>query len=837
MKICTTVTNVAQVNDFYEISTDGVPLRIWFVTDDCLRIRAGFSGTFEEASYSLALTAWPDRLDTVMQGYRKRVAVSPSALADGPNAAVLQGNSLKVVVEKQPFRICVYDKQNTLLHADLVDLAYMQDSNSRRIHTSEIMPGDCFYGFGEKTGPINKAEKFMSMSPKDALGYNPKETDSLYKHIPFYIKLNRSTKKACGYFYHNTYECDFDMGREKSNYWRAHSRYRTDGGDIDLFLLAGPSVRKVISGYTDLTGKSVMLPRYALGYLGSSMYYPELPQNADDAILHFIDTTRKKGIPVDGFQLSSGYCTQQTPAGQKRCVFTWNDKRFKNPSDFFAKMQAKGVNVSPNVKPGVLLVHPKLAEMKAKGLFVQNSSGTDDAVGIWWGGKGHFADFTKPQARAAWKQMLTETVLAKGTASVWNDNCEYDSLIDKDSLCDYDGAGGTIGSLKAVMSNLMCQITCEAIEENTPNVRPYVVCRSGHSGIQRYAQTWAGDNFTSWDSLRYNIATILGMSVSGVANQGCDIGGFAGPSPEPELFVRWVQNGVFQPRFSIHSVNSDNTVTEPWMYSACTGYIRDAICLRYRLMPYLYSLMQRAHVTGLPIAEPMFSAFQHDTACYEEGVNFMLGDALLVASVVEKGAVTRAVYLPENEVFYDFYTRQPYAGGQTISLPVSLGSMPLFVRGGSIVPLAQQQLHNLLTEKETHLRLLCADDASCEFTLYEDDGISLNYKQGDYLKTQISLQSGEITTLQFAATGSYQTAVQQVSLDIIHPAKSPYWVKLGAAALPRYLDRVEYEAATTGWYYSQSLKSVQVKYANPLAQGKQSYCVTISYEEFDMLGM
>ena len=155
------------------------------------------------------------------------------------------------------------------------------------------------------------------------------------------------------------------------------------------------------------------------------------------------------------------------------------------------------------------------------------------------------------------------------------------------------------------------------MRETFENIRPFIVCRSGHAGIQRYAQTWAGDNLTCWESLKYNIATILGMSLSGVANQGADIGGFYGPSPEAELMVRWVQNGIFQPRFSVHSVNTDNTVTEPWMYGDCTGYIRDAIKFRYRMIPYLYSLMERAHETGLPIMEPMCSAFQQDPACYE----------------------------------------------------------------------------------------------------------------------------------------------------------------------------------------------------------------------------
>ena len=833
MKVCTNAYTVAKKDSYFSVMTNSVEIRILFLTDSILRIRAGFDGDFAEESYSLVMTAWEDRMDDFLKGRRTRVEAADAVLSDGDREAVIEGRILKVVVEKEPFRICVYDKEGTLLHADIVDLAYMEDSNHRRIHTSEISPEDCFYGFGEKSGSFNKAQKFMSMSPKDAMGYNPRETDSLYKHIPFYIKLNRGTRKAVGYFYHNTCECDFDMGREKSNYWKPHSRYRTDGGDIDLFLIAGPSVRQVVERYTDLTGKSAMLPRYALGYLGSSMYYPELDNDCDDAILDFIDTTREEKIPVDGFQLSSGYCTVETDKGIKRCVFTWNKKRFKDPREFFAQMEKRGVTVSPNVKPGILLIHPKLDEMKAKGMFIKASGSDEPGIGTWWGGKGVFADFTNPSTRTYWKEMLKENVLEYGTSSVWNDNCEYDSLVDKDCRCDFEGKGGTIGQLKSVMSNIMCHITDEAIHETFTNTRPYIVCRSGHCGIQRYAQTWAGDNLTCWDSLKYNIATILGMSLSGVANQGCDIGGFYGPSPEAELMVRWIQNGIFQPRFSIHSTNTDNTVTEPWMYGDCTDYIREAIGLRYQLSPYLYSLMERAHETGLPIMEPMCSAFQEDVNCYEEGVDFMLGDSLLVANVVEKGAVSRKVYLPEGETFYDFYTRAAYEGGRTVELPVDLGSIPLFVRSGAIIPMAEDRLDNLKTQQAEHLRILCAADRDGRFELYEDDGISMDYEKGGCLKTSITMTAGERTVLDFHQEGHYETDVKTLYLDMIHREKAPYWVKADGETIPHFLHRRKFEDADCGWYYSQRLKSVQIKYPNP----KKDYQVIVSFEQFDLIGM
>ena len=489
--------------------------------------------------------------------------------------------------------------------------------------------------------------------------------------------------------------------------------------------------------------------------------------------------------------------------------------------------------MSPNVKPGILLIHPKLDEMKAKGMFIKARDSDEAGIGPWWGGKGVFADFTNPSTRTYWKEMLKENVLEYGTSSVWNDNCEYDSLVDKDCRCDFEGKGGTIGQLKSVMSNIMCHITDEAIHETFTNTRPYIVCRSGHCGIQRYAQTWAGDNLTCWDSLKYNIATILGMSLSGVANQGCDIGGFYGPSPEAELMVRWIQNGIFQPRFSIHSTNTDNTVTEPWMYGDCTDYIREAIGLRYQLSPYLYSLMERAHETGLPIMEPMCSAFLEDVKCYEEGVDFMLGDSLLVANVVEKDAVSRKVYLPEGETFYDFYTRAAYEGGRTVELPVDLGSIPLFVRSGAIIPMAEDRLDNLKTQQAEHLRILCAADRDGRIELYEDDGISMDYEKGGCLKTSITMTAGERTVLDFHQEGHYETAVKTLYLDMIHREKAPYWVKADGETIPHFLHRRKFEDADCGWYYSQRLKSVQIKYPNP----KKDYQVIVSFEQFDLIGM
>ncbi|MCR5143708.1 MAG: DUF4968 domain-containing protein [Lachnospiraceae bacterium] len=838
MKIARWVEDITIIENVISVQTNDVEIRVSALTEDILRIRAGFDGDFTEESYDLTMTAWPDLMDDYMVGYRRRVSlVDVNIGEENDSVSTFTMGHFMVEIHHNPFLLQVLDLEGNILHEDIEKRGWMLDSNNRRIHASVIETGDHFYGFGERTGHLNKKGKLMTFSPGDCMGYDPIETDPLYKHIPFYIKLNDRTKRAVGYFYHNTYECDFNMGRSHSNYVKHHSIYRTDGGDIDLFLIAGPKVRDVIRRYTDLTGKSAMLPKAALGYLGSSMYYAELPKDADQGIIDFVDTAKKEDIPVDGFQLSSGYCNIATAEGLKRCTFTWNRDRFSDPEKFFAEMDRRGITVSPNVKPAMLLCHPLNQEMAARGLFVKDSKEEVPAIGLWWGGDGNYVDFTSAANRETWKKYLTENVLDYGATSIWNDNCEYDGVTDKDARVCFEGKGATVGQVKSEMANIMCHVAVEAIKESYPNTRPFVVCRSGHAGIQRYAQTWAGDNYTSWESLRYNIATILGMSLSGVANQGCDIGGFYGSAPEEELLLRWVQNGIFQPRFSIHSTNTDNTVTEAWMYENTKKYVVEAIKLRYRLMPYLYSLMRRAAVTGLPIMEPLLSAYQDDVNVYDEDVNFMEGDSLLVANVVIKGATTREIYFPEGYRFYDYRTYEKYEGGKIYELPVDISSIPMFIKEGGIVTESANQIYNLSNEKITDLKIICAplenSDEVNVFELYDDDGKTMNYEKGEYSLTEINMSSGEVVTLQFKTCGDYVAPVENIFIDMIHKKSCPYSVEVDGDEITHFTYKEKFDESLEGWYYDMTLGCVKIKYP----KNKDNYDVKVDFRNKDLLGM
>lgn len=814
--------------NYLELHTNAAKYRVVLLNEDIVRIRCTFEEQFaEEASYALTMTAWKDQMDGLMEE-RTRVAGLPVSYDDFGTHLLLSTSKLNIFIYKDPFAIEITDLNGLLLHSDLKEKSYVQDSQGRLYHYSCMGDDDYFYGFGEKAGYLNKQKRRMRMHNVDTIGYDSEHTDPLYKHIPFYIKLNNQSKVASGLFYHNSYDSVFDMGCERSGYWNKYSYFCADGGELDVFFISGPSLKDVVRNYTDLTGKTILPPKYSLGYMGSTMYYTELEKGSDRAILKFMDKCEQERIPCDGFFLSSGYTTGQDG---KRYVFNWNDDRFHNPEDFAAQMEQKGALLAPNIKPGMLTSHPLYDEFAALKAYIQDELAEHPQIDRFWGGPASFVDFTNPKARELWKKHLKDAYISKGITSIWNDNNEYE-MNQMDSQCDFEGIGNKIGALRPIMPNLMALTAKQAIAEVDPNIRPYIVSRAGFAGIQRYAQTWSGDNHTSWNSLKFNIPVMLGMGLSGVANQGCDIGGFFGPAPEPELFVRWVQNGIFQPRFSIHSCNTDNTVTEPWMYPSYTHYIREAIQLRYQLMPYFYSLLYEASTEGSPVMRPLVYEFQHDVNVVEESFDFMLGRSLLVANVLEKGAETRKVYLPEGTDWFDWHTKERYRGGQTIEKKVTLNSIPMFFRSGAIIPMSRG-LRNIHKDTVQELQVLIEPSQASTFVYYEDDGRTNQFLTGDYLKTTISIRNDAGTVISFVKEGHYQTSLKTWIIDIICQTVAPVLIKMQDRVIPMYLDPEEWTSSGEGWYYDMEQKTARIKHADI----REDYHLTVNFEVKDLISI
>ena len=236
------------------------------------------------------------------------------------------------------------------------------------------------------------------------------------------------------------------------------------------------------------------------------------------------------------------------------------------------------------------------------------------------------------------------------------------------------------------------------------------------------------------------------MSMSGLYNVGHDVGGFAGPRPEPELFVRWVQNGIFHPRFTIHSWNDDATVNEAWMYPEVTPHIRNAIKLRYNLLPYLYTLLYRAVTQDEPMLRPTFLDHDGDERTFLPTDDFFIGESLLVANVVEQSAQSRSVYLPENGVgYYEFWTGDYHHAGQEITVPVTLASIPLFVKAGTVLPLSPgvNRSGNVAGQERILVVYPLPKGMTGETIsqLYEDDGDNKDALDGNHQFTELKLLS------------------------------------------------------------------------------------------------
>ena len=246
MDICRKITGLENKNGYTLIHTNSCDIKIVFVTDEIVRVRASFDKELAEESYILMTTAWEDRLDPLFEGQRNRLTPVEPKLTEGEKALVFETKALRLELDKDPICIRLCDAEGTELYSTLSGCPFTLDTNKRVTAYSRMQEEDCFYGFGEKAGALNKNKAFLRERATDAMGYDAELMDTLYKHIPFYIRLSRETKKAVGLFYHNFYESVFNMGKEKSNYWPRYTYWQADGGDIDLFLLGGNTLSRIV---------------------------------------------------------------------------------------------------------------------------------------------------------------------------------------------------------------------------------------------------------------------------------------------------------------------------------------------------------------------------------------------------------------------------------------------------------------------------------------------------------------------------------------------------------------------------------------------------------------
>jgi alpha-glucosidase len=598
----------------------------------------------------------------------------------------LSTSALKVSISTELLTLQWQDAAGKPLASDRGTSAYFASQRTGAVrHYLQRDRQERYYGLGDKTGPLNLHGRRLRTLALDSLGYDPQHGDPLYKHWPFV--LTRSAQGAWyGIYYDTLAACTFDFGCEHDNYHDLYRYVEIDDGDLDYYLMAGSNPAEVIAQYMRLIGGTHLPPRWSLGFAQTAMGLADAP-DAQKQLDAFIDRAVAEGVPVSSFHYGSGYSSR----GKRRYVFTWNSSKFPDPKTLNAKFQSAGMRLVANIKPCLLDDHPAYEEVKQLGGFIHDAQTGQPIIEQFWDGVGAHLDFSNAAALAWWQKGLQSQVLDYGIDVGWNDNNEY-AIMDDAAACAGFGQALPMHRARPLHAMLMTRATLEAQAQRRPDEPIYTITRAGSPGIQRYAQTWTGDNTTSWETLRWNIRTGLQMSLSGMFNIGHDVGGFAGPVPGPELFARWVQACCLNPRMVMNSWKSDGTVNLPWMHESVKAEVIAAIRLRYSLMPYLWSLFERAHAQHEPILRPTFYNYPDDEQCYADCDDFMLGDALLVAPVVNPGATTRQVYLPQGPAaWFDFYTGEQFAAGAAHTVAAPLARLPLFAPSGASIPVAVRE--------------------------------------------------------------------------------------------------------------------------------------------------
>ncbi len=615
----------------------------------------------------------------------------------------------------------------------------------------QLKQGDRIFGLGATAGPMEHLGTRRTLWSIDVLGHASCIHDgleSLYATIPFALILREG--RAMGFSVNYAGRHTWDIGQTNRDFLQV----QCPAGHFDAHLFLGPTPAEVLREFTDVHGRAPMPPRWGLGYQQSRYGYRSRSE-VEELAAEF----RSRQIPCDVLHLDIHHMH-----GYR--VFTFG-KSFPKPSEMLTTLANKGFKVAAIVDPGVKNDpnFPVLKRGRQRDGFVKQPNGRSDFVGKVWPGKSRFPDFFNSGVRRWWagEQKRFQKL---GLAGFWNDMNEpaiFDGpgkTLPED--CEHQTADGPVAHrhLHNRYGTEMAHASFEGALAHNPEARPFIISRSGWLGIQKYAGVWTGDNSSSWEHLANSIPMLLNLGLSGVPFCGADVGGFLG-NCSGQLLARWTQLAAFTPFFRNHS-NIDSIPQEPWRFGEEVEQIcRQYITLRYQLLPYLYCLFAETHQTGNPIMRPLLWHFPNDPKAVTTDDQFLLGQGVLVAPILRKNATARSVYLPSG-IWFDFWTGQPFEGGQHIIAETTLAHLPLFLRAGGLIPFAPAEQFIDPEKPQTEITLHAWLGGRGELRWHEDDGATRGYLEGDFSKRTITfVDNGDRGQIRFErTTGKFRSRVK-----------------------------------------------------------------------------
>ena len=666
------------------------------------------------------------------------------------NHFVLQTDGIVIKVQKSPFQLQYYFN-NKLLISEAE--GYTKNDSLEKINFN-IKSNEVLYGGGARALGMNRRGHRLELYNKAHYGYET-HSELMNYTIPIVVSSHR-------YMLHfdNAPIGYLDLDSKQTN----HLTYETISGRKTYQVIATNSWPELINQYTDLTGKQPMLPRWALGNFASRFGYHS-QEEVEKTINKYIDLN----VPIDAVILDL-YWFGKTITGTMGNLEVYRDS-FPDFEGMISRLKTKGVKTITITEPFVLTTSNRWTEAVEKQVLATDALGKPFTYDFYFGNTG-LIDIYKPEG-ASWFWSIYKALRAKGVVGVWGDLGEPE--VHPKALKHYNR---TADEVHNIYGHDWAGLIHNGYKKDFPNERPFVLMRAGYSGSQRYGLIpWSGDVNRTWGGLQSQTEIALQMGLQGLGYMHSDLGGFAGANLDDELYVRWLQYGVFQPIFRPHA--QEEVPSEPVFRSQkALELSKQAVDLRYSLLPYNYHLVFENNTKGLPLMRPLFfedSRIEMDTI----STTYLWGNDFLISPITKAGQEQQKVDFPITGNWYDFYSKQKFDGGKTTFIQTQENFIPTFVRAGAIVPMTKpiQSTDNYqLDQFELHYYF----DKNVQHTqrlIYNDDGVLANaYENGHYELLKVDAKNNpKQIQIEFSATNGvqFQSNIKEINLVLYNLNKVP----------------------------------------------------------------
>lgn len=658
---------------------------------------------------------------------------------------------ITVVVNKSPFQITYKDNSNLTIISEKSGFTKVNDSTqtlSFNLDNSEAL-----YGGGARAIGMNRRGNRLQLYNRAHYGYETKA-----ELMNFCIPLVMSSKLYAVHF-DNPAIGYLDLDSKKDN----TLTYETISGRKTYQVIVGNTWTDLVGNYTDLTGKQPLLPRWAFGNFSSRFGY-----HSQEEVENTIKKFEQNNVPVDAIILDLYWFGKGIKGTMGN--LDWDKDNFPNPDKMIADLNAKGIKTILITEPFVLTTSTKWQEAVDKKVLVTDKTGKPATWDFYFGNTS-VVDIFKPEGKD-WFWNVYKRLINQGVGGLWGDLGEPEVFPSKVIT-----AAGKADEVHNIYGHNWAKLLADGYKKDFPMQRPFILMRAGYSGSQRYGMVpWSGDVSRSWGGLQSQMEIALQMGMQGLGYMHSDLGGFAGDYFDNELYLRWLQYGVFNPIFRPHA--QEDVASEVARKDVLTmAKAKKSVELRYQLIPYNYTLSFDNNQKGTPLMRPLFFEEPNNTALTTVASTYFWGNDFLVTPITKAGVTSTSVYFPKSSNWFDFYTNEKHTAGTTESVKVSEDYIPTFVRGGSFIPMIKT-IQNTSSYSLDNFDLHFYFDASITNSsgkLYNDDGTTPNaFEKGQYeMLNFTSVNNAKTLTIKLTLTAgkNYASTNKDVSV-LIHNIKA-----------------------------------------------------------------